>query len=495
MSAAVEAGVQHIPSLFGDLNTVPQDHVRDVAEIKRFLERWTMDPSFRQAYEANPAATIAGLGLSLRIEEITPFIDDDEARALTEAIKAGTDGHYPLSVRRYRAFYREKRQHRRVIRRNAQSSNPHIAAWRSRQIQRCIGQLGMNKADALVHAPAAFELARGCSVGCWFCGVSAPRLELTFHYDDATSRLWRGSLQVMRDVMGDCIKHGFLYWATDPLDNPDYEHFLADFHEVTGRCPQTTTAMGARDIERTRRLLRLASSMDSEIDRFSIITLRMLHQLHEGFAPEELVRVECVPQNRESADRYRKANAGRARQYATRRAKEMMPEETSSTIACVSGFLFNMVDRQVCLVTPCNGSDRWPLGFWTYDEGHFDSPEELRELIEGMVERHMPIHLGCDDVVRCRPDINVEIAGGTDLVFRTKWIRTTFRNVPALEQLVPMMQEGTWTAGEMALTRENESGVPMEQTFLLLTDIFNRGMLDEEPRPASAIVEREAAAV
>ena len=52
--------------------------------------------------------------------------------------------------------------------------------------------------------------------------------------------------------------------------------------------------------------------------------------------PEEFLRVECIPQNRESGDKYRKANAGRARSLAETRGQEMMPEQASSTIACVS---------------------------------------------------------------------------------------------------------------------------------------------------------------
>ena len=82
--------------------------------------------------------------------------------------------------------------------------------------------------------------------------------------------------------------------------------------------------------------------------------------MHEGFTPEELLRVECVPQNKESAEGglIRKSNAGRARKFAKKRSGELVSEEQSSTIACVSGFLFNMVDRTVKLIsraTPATG--------------------------------------------------------------------------------------------------------------------------------------------
>ena len=57
-------------------------------------------------------------------------------------------------------------------------------------------------------------------------------------------------------IVGDAAGRGLCYYATEPLDNPDYECFLVDFHAEFGRVPQTTTAAATRDIERTRRLLR-----------------------------------------------------------------------------------------------------------------------------------------------------------------------------------------------------------------------------------------------
>lgn len=491
MAPAVDTALP-IPSLLGDLSGVEHDHIRDVARLKRFLERWTMDPAFRDAYVANPEAAIASLGLDLRRDEVHPFVDDEAARTLTRAIREGADGDYPLSVRRYRAFYREKRQHRRQIRKDCQPGDRRLALWRARQVQRCIGQLGVQKADALVHAPAAFELARGCSVGCWFCGVAAPRLGDVLHYDEEVGQLWRGTLRVLRDLMGPCVKQGFLYWATDPLDNPDYERFLLDFHAITGRCPQTTTAMGARNIERTRQLLRLSHSLQSTIDRFSVLTLSILKQLHASFTPEEFIRVECIPQNREAADKYRKANAGRARTFETSRGREMMPRETSSTIACVSGFLFNMLDRTVKLITPCNASPRWPLGYWVIAEAQFTSPDDLRDQLDAIVDRCMPTSLHYGDRVAPRPDLIVS-CDDRGLNFRSRWICTTFHNVPHQERLAQLLQDGVHTAGDIALAREREGDVPLTDTFLLLDAIFGKGLLDEEPRPATGAAAAAAA--
>jgi hypothetical protein len=238
--------------------------------------------------------------------------------------------------------------------------------------------------------------------------------------------------------------------------------------------------MGARDIERTRTLLKLSASLDSEIDRFSILTLGMLEKIHQGFRPEEMLRVECVPQNRESSDKYRKANAGRARTYQDSRGLEMMPEETSSTIACVSGFLFNMVDQKVQLVTPCNANSRWPLGYWVVEEAFFRSAEELRSALDYIIDRHMPVSLGPDDQVRLRPGTDVS-AEGSDLILKSRWLKFSFHNQRGTELLADLLRRGL-TAGDLALEREARDGTSLAETFLLLEDLFKRGFVDEEPR-------------
>ena len=143
--------------------------------------------------------------------------------------------------------------------------------------------------------------------------------------------------------------------------------------------------------------------MDSAVDRFSVIALNSLNRIHEGFTPEELLRVECVPQNKESAEagRYLKSNAGRARKFARKRAGELVSEEQSSTIACVSGFLFNMVERTVKLISPCNASERWPLGYWVIAQGTFGTAAELRDLMRSMIDETIRDSLGVLDPCGC----------------------------------------------------------------------------------------------
>jgi hypothetical protein len=159
----------------------------------------------------------------------------------------------------------------------------------------------------------------------------------------------------------------------------------------------------------------------------------------------------------------------------------MMPAgDEASTIACVSGFLFNMLDRSVRLVTPCCASDRWPLGYWVLDHGHFSSAAELRALLDGMIRRNARAGLGLGDRIRLRRGVTCTVEEGA-VVLRSHWLRTTLHDHPEAEHLAAAINEGRYTAEEIALERESQFGIPMEETFLRLMHIFRKAWLDEEP--------------
>jgi len=470
-------------SLLGDLSDVPPDYIRDVSHLKRFLERWTMDPKYQAAFARDAQAALTALGLSLTPADVIPLVDPAQASEVTRLVRAGRRDEVPTAVLRYRYFIHEKIQHRRALREQTVPADPRLRAWRDRMISRCTGELGAERSDAIVHAPVAFELSQGCTVGCWFCGVAAPRFEHNWPHTEANAALWRESLAVLAEVFGPSAKHGFMYWATDPLDNPDYEHFLTDFYDVLGKCPQTTTAQGQKDIERTRRILRLAHSMGSAVDRFSIIALNSLTRIHEGFTPEELLRVECVPQNKEAAEagRYLKSNAGRARKFASKRGGELVSDDASSTIACVSGFLFNMLDRSVKLISPCNASARWPLGYWVIAEGTFGSAAELRELLQSMIDENIRESLSVLDVIRLRPDVRLVVDAGRLRVI-SAGLGLAF-DAPQAGELAALLAAGTNTAEQIAIRRRSRAAISPAETLAVLDRLFVRGFLDEEPPP------------
>ncbi|WP_265443230.1 radical SAM family RiPP maturation amino acid epimerase [Flexivirga meconopsidis] len=468
-------------ALLGDLESVPAEYKSQVAQVKRVLEVFTMDPAFRDGYQANPEGALASLGVDLAPADVAPLVDPDQARRARELLAVDPE-QVPPAVRRHWAFVAEKLNFREAVRQAGFAASPGLAKWRQRQLNRACGELGTGRSSAIVHAPFAVELSKGCTVGCWFCGVAAPKYDEGFSYTAQNAALWRGCLTALHNVFGTAATQGFLYWATDPLDNPDYEAFREDFFDILKYAPQTTTAQGPKDLPRTRALLERSAEMGIAVDRFSIIALNHLRRLHEEFTPEEVLRVEFVPQNKESDQL--KSRSGRALNFAEKRAGELVDEAESSTIACVTGFLINMVDRRVRLITPCNTSKRWPLGYWVLDEEHFDTAEEFERALRRMIDRSVHPFLERDTPIRVRRDISL-FSEDDSLVFEARGLRESVRVEPDCAGLLDLIADGSLNAEHIAGARRREADVPLAHTYALLGKIFDHGLLDEEPPPRS----------
>ncbi|MGZ8781492.1 MAG: radical SAM family RiPP maturation amino acid epimerase, partial [Thermoanaerobaculia bacterium] len=251
------------------------------AVYKRFNERWVADPTFRTAMGEDPIGALARHRLPVRPEDVRPPRQAD----LSDA-SMGTRAMWQIVNAKSRVmhqFYRE----------DGAPADARIRAWRAREIARQGLALGPFHVRSNIHSSISFELTKGCSVGCWFCALSPDKLTGVFRYDE-NRELWRDTLTVFGEALGPALRTGFLYWASDPLDNPDYEKFCRDFHELTGVYPPTTTALALKNPARTRALLAESQERGVWLNRFSIITLKMLDAVHKEFTPEELARVECL---------------------------------------------------------------------------------------------------------------------------------------------------------------------------------------------------------
>lgn len=432
-----------------------------MSHMKRLGERCHADPVFRAIARENPGEAIARLRLDL-----------DSAEAAAIAHPEAPRSQVPNSVRRGRQYFQGLLHWRDDLRRlGASAPDRRFTAWRARQIARADSQLYEVMNHEIIHSPLAFELSQGCSVGCRFCGVSAPRLSDLFAYTDDNARFWRETIDVMVDRLGPAAAAGFCYWATDPIDNPDYDRFVSDFHAITGAFPQTTTAIPLKDAGRTRRILRLSLRKGCAVNRFSILTLRTLERVHEEFLPEELFFVQLVFQNKEASPAF--ARAGRmleapaAETDATRETPDM---PIARTIACVSGFLLNMVRRDVRLISAWPADARWPMGYRVFDERRFQTPRELAAVVGDMIERSMPPRLPAGHVVRFRPDLKVTTRRD-GLVLTTPAATFTFTGGADVRRLGETIGGGRRTAGEIRRT----SPVGRETLSLL----YRNGLLDD----------------
>lgn len=446
-----------------------------VAEIKRLVERWAADRAFEVRLRADPLEAARACGLAWNPEEVRLLWDSTQAGVLS--------GPLPPPVAAYRDFVRCKLRYRERVRTECAPADERHRRWRERQVHRVHWQLGP-ASEAHVHVPLCFELSLGCSVGCWFCGLDAGRLEAVLPYDEPTARLWRGVLQVARDVLGPASRWGFCYWATEPLDNPDYEKFLLDFHRVLGVFPQTTTAVPLRDVERTRRLLQLSRERGLYINRFSVRSLKALDALFSAFSPEDLLLVECLCQNPEA--RLPLSRTGRAARRAGRKApgNAPLPDQPAGSIACVSGFLVQMVTREVRLVSPVPASDQWPHGFRVHARASFQDAEDLRRNLERMMESSMLLSVQDLPTVRLHPDLDAEAQPSGFTVRNPHW-RTTVEAPPGYDEafrwLGEALRKGDHGASGLAALLAFGYGLPETATLQVLQDLFERGLLDEDP--------------
>ena len=459
-----------IPILPWDSQVDPA-YLSDVAHTKRFLEYWSADPAFREALPQDPSGVSKAAGLQAEAESIRPLWEQNPNSPIFQQ-------PFSLSVQRYRAFMQEKVAYRDFLRNCGTAQHAGYRAWRQRQILRCNDQLGVHKGESLVHACLAVELSSGCSVGCWFCGISAQKLKGVWPYDPANASLWRGVLQAMKHQLGPAAGRGFCYWATDPLDNPDYESFCGDFSAILGRYPQTTTAQPLRDPDRFRKLHQAARQAGNEIDRFSVLTLGTLKKLFAEYTPEELLFVELVLQM--DGAYAGKAYAGKARTHQSRwqksTARPIPPDEETSTIACVSGILLRMPEKSFELVSPTRADAKWPDGYRVHTRHTFTDAADFEAQLKRVFDA-LPQRLPLDRPARLRSDLQLELLED-GFALAGHFYRHSFRS-PGMRPLGQALIQCEGSATELALSIEHE--VPLEQTLAQLNQLFCQGLLDDEP--------------
>lgn len=457
--------------------------------IKRFDERFRGDARFRDRVVSDPAAAAASIG-----------VHEDPCDLVGLVTDAGVSG----AVAVYRELVAELAANRS---RAAAPADDRFRAWREAQIARCDLQLSCSRNEVIFHGPLVFELSVGCSVGCWFCGAGAEKLSTHFRHTEENARLWRETLDVMQTAMGrPAARELFCYWATDPLDNPDYELFCDDIISVLGVFPSTTTALALKNVDRTKRVLVESEGHGGRRDRFSILTLPMLDRVHREFTPEELLFVRLVLQNPEAETV--KSMEGRfltaARQDASLHERELaklrsmamddtdpeavvLPESTS----CVTGFLVNMVNRTVQLVTPCQASERWPTGSYVYDEARFETVSDLEQILETMIARHMTMGAPRDVRARLLPALAYEeLPDGFRVTSRTEELE--FRGDALgsfLRALGTQLRVGDKTPAALAEWGAARFDVSCEETLDTVDTVWSAGALDVEPAAVGRMVQ------
>lgn len=452
-----------------------------MAHVKRFMERLAADPAFRKAlsdHRDNPIEAARRFNLEIDPRELLPLWHRSYLK-----FRGTQEGEQWPKANAWDRWIKQMITHRGLIREAGQTagSHPVFDRWRSRQVNRSMSELG-GSADAVVHPIVAFELSEGCTVGCWFCGLSAERYKGHTPYTDEIGELWRGIVGVMHEMFGTAAQTGFCYWATDPADNPDYDQFIEDYYHVTGALPQTTTAAPLKDIALTRRILALFDQYKTVTNRFSVLSVKHLNKIHDAFTPEELLGVELVLQNREALAS--KAHAGRARERklklraAGKSDKIAELDIDHTTIACVSGFLVSLPRRSVQLVSPVPGSARHPLGYRVFGERTFQDASSFRHAIDGLIDTYMPVDVPRHWPARFRSDLAYHRApSGFRLVSRC--LEHNVQSPSCGERVGSLMQEGNLSIGEVIEAVVDE-GPGVLEVLELVDLLYADGLIDED---------------
>ncbi len=462
------------------------ERIRLIANLKRFFERYCADPQFRDLLARDIPSTLKQYGLAVAADDAAAFLNFNRGQGGQSAPE------WPHNFRLFYDFMLECQGGLEMNLLAAASGNTKFRAWREKEIARLRFDFS-TVGDLIVRPAVALELTKGCSVGCWFCAVSAERFGGNFAYTDGGEELWRNVLLELSDTLGPAAASAFCYWATDPLDNPYYESFASTFHAVLGVFPPTTTALPLKNPRRTRLLLNLSRSKQCKLNRFSVLSLKMLDRIHREFSAEELAFVEMVLQNPEAlvfsnfprVEAAIKVKSGRVLEGDGQLEREHGVESTAGTIACLIGFLINMVDRRVELVSPCVAGPEWPLGYRVLAAAHFADAADFRSAIERMIETHMSLALPAGRAVRFTSGLHYQpLADGFRLSspryateFRQGWSAPFRFDYRALGALV---RAGHRSPLEISLQMQNR-GASENDVEVALDNLRSQGVLLEGP--------------
>ena len=362
----------------------------EFCDIKRFLERWIGDPLFRKSLVKDPWGTVNKYGIEVDPSAVSIMYDG----SLKDYHNLPSNTH--PAVKDFCRKIQRIQKNATELRDLQNTSNGIFANWRSRQRARLAGQDHSTDSSKNPHMLFAIELNKGCSIHCDYCGIAAGPLRAVARFEPGYEKLFRDILSSLIAFFGDSAYFGVLYWATEPFDNPDYEKYLTAFYEEFGRIPETTTAAWHHDVNRTRKLLQQNKKQKSLGQRFSINSISQLNFCMETFSVKELEHVELII-NHPGALTYL-SRTGRARQ---------IPRSIDGTSACVTGFLINLPEKTIKLISPCIEPKRWPLGYRIFKEAHFIDAKDLLRFMRQCESEIMDFTLHENDIPRLRHDLRI----------------------------------------------------------------------------------------
>jgi hypothetical protein len=177
---------------------------------------------------------------------------------------------------------------------------------------------------------------------------------------------------------------------------------------------------------------------------------------------------------------YGKARAGKTLKKVNSPGKKeagLQVNEGVSSIACVSGYLVSMMDRTIKLVSPCQASEQWPMGFRIHDEGTFGDAKDFGAFITGSISKHMPSSLPIDKPVAFRNGLAYE-QNENGFILSSQASAHSFTGDEFVARLGDMVAEGIHSPAQIvgALV---DSGADIFGVRGTLSDLYDKGFLED----------------
>lgn len=467
-----------------------EDEIKRITHItahaKRLIDVLCQIPGARDEFEQNPEEFLTKYKIDLTVEDANFLMNPDDPDEKLRIIKSEDLDKMPESFFRYRQFYANKLQVRNLmINKYCVPSNEKLKVWRERQMKRCDGALGgLNK--SFIHTMLTMELADGCSVGCEFCGLNAGRLKSLFRYTDENAELFKGVIKKCHEIIGDAAGMGMLYFATEPLDNPDYELFEKDFWTEFGVIPQITTAVCDRDIERTRKFVQEISGGAGFIHRFTIRSEEMARKVLDYFAAEELLSVELLPQYPLAPSFVPYTKVGKLYDKEDGNVNKTGGEDKAvnagehnadpGTIVCVDGFAINFVRKTLTIFTPCHVNDKYPKGISEAACVAFKDAEDFGDKLNELIDKYVVLDLPKDEVLSIYDYYSKRIINGKKYLYSTAGYALAILN-DYMEATIDMLLEGKYKRNEIVDGVCDKVGTNPENVYWSLNNLWKQGVI------------------
>jgi radical SAM family RiPP maturation amino acid epimerase len=405
------------------LSAFNAEELANIVMLKRVFEWAQGDKDFADAlssgkFSDSQLARLRKIGVTFDIQELALLWSDPAFQSelaacncvreadFSDAIQAQLKD-FPLLglwVRYVSLKNKIYRDMRRSIFRVPQS--PAFDAWRWRRVLAARSELGYF-GHIIDYPILAFELGDGCSVGCWFCAFATQKLKSNLDYKQYGDFFRKVAAACVSLFGRDEAAMALLYYGTEPHDNPNYLDFVKDYKKITGYATCTSTAVPG-DAEWLRSLIRFYREDNQPWPRLSVLSKEMMFKIHDLYTPDELRDVELLMQMKEqprekvSGGRILEEHQGMRDREAGSYMDGIVPQ---GSIACVSGFLVNMVRRDIQVVSPCYTCERWPYGYRVYDRATFKDADDFPEVVRTLIGRNMPPHPPAEAKARFRDDL------------------------------------------------------------------------------------------